>query len=96
MWFVVGNQAGLEEFLDMRKLRANIAQASLRHGNSSYVIEDLHRINENLCTESDCEIMRGMYEPKHFAEAAHAVPMGTKWGQGSALESKDIRDKVRP
>ena len=87
MLFVVGNQAGLEEFLDVQKLRAHIAQASLCHGKSSYVIEDLHCINEDLCT--DCEIMRGLYEPKHFAEAAHAE--GTKWDQGFAPESEDIR-----
>ena len=91
MLFVVGNQAGLEEFLNMQKLQANIAQASLYHDKSSYVIEDLHRINEDLCT--DCEVMRGLYEPKHFAEAAHTE--GTTRGQGFAPESEDIRDKVR-
>ena len=53
MLFVVG----LVEFLNVQKLWVNIAQASLSHGKSSYVIEDLHRINEDLCI--DGEIMRG-------------------------------------
>ena len=42
---------------------------------------------------TDCEVMRGLYEPKRFAEATHAE--GTEWGQGFAPDSEDMRDKVR-
>ena len=91
--FVVANQAGLDKFLCLQQLRRQITRASLKMAKRALYSVTSH--NQSHLTESDSELMRGLYEPKNIDQATQAPRLPWRHGYGPSTD-EDKEGRIRP
>ena len=77
-FFTVANQQGKDAYFNERELAHLMAEASQHH--SGKTVEKTDTKAKDLApVTTDCELTRGLYEPKHFATATSGT--GHRWSQ---------------
>ena len=77
-FLIVRNQQGKDAYIKERELANLMAEASQHHSGKTVEKTDI-KAKDPAPVTTDCELTRGLYEPKHFATTTSGT--GHRWSQ---------------